>query len=71
MNYNIPIEHRKEAAVEHARKAVAITEERNQKYLKVYKQTLGGVGDNKEIARVKNVLQQLAERQVAQKPNRR
>jgi hypothetical protein len=71
MKYNIPIEHRKEVAVEHARKAVAITEERNQKYLKVYKQTLGGVGDNKEIARVKNVLQQLAERQVAQQPNRR
>jgi hypothetical protein len=39
--------------------------------LKVYKQTLGGVGDNKEITRVKNVLQQLAERQLAQQPNRR
>jgi hypothetical protein len=71
MKYNIPIEHRKEVAVEHARKAVAITEERNQKYLEVYKQALGGVGDNKEIARVKNVLQQLAERQVAQQPNPR
>ena len=33
MKYNIPIEHRKEVAVEHARKAVAITEERNQKVL--------------------------------------
>ena len=42
-----------------------------KRYLKVYKQTLGGVGDNKETARVKNVLQQLAERQVAQQPNPR
>jgi hypothetical protein len=71
MDYNIPVEHRKELAVEHARKAVAITEERNQKYLEVYRRALGGVGDNKEIARVKDVLQQLAERQVAQQPNRR
>jgi hypothetical protein len=70
MNYNIPIEHRKELAVEHAHKAVAITEERNQKYLEVYRRALGGVGDNKEIARVKSVLQQLAERQIAQQPNR-
>jgi hypothetical protein len=71
MSHSIPIAQHKELAVEHARKAVAITEERNQKYLVVYRQALAGVGDNKEIARVKNVLQQLAERQIAQQPNRR
>jgi energy-coupling factor transporter ATP-binding protein EcfA2 len=66
MKSNIPIEHRKELAVEHARKAVAITEERNPRYLDVYKQALKGIGDTKEIARVVGILRQLAERQVAQ-----